>query len=54
MLPNASKVERSLSWLFALSTILVMLGGFIAIDAMLPSSMNMPTILDLSNPLPPA
>jgi hypothetical protein len=54
MLPNASRIERSLCWLFALSTELVMLGGFIAIEAMLPSSMTTAPIWDLSDALPPA
>jgi hypothetical protein len=54
MLPNLSKVERSLGWFFALSTFLVMLGGFSAIHTMLPSSVNEAPVWDLSDPLPPA
>jgi hypothetical protein len=54
MLPNDSKIERRLGWLFALSTVLVMLGGFSVINAMLPSSMTTAPIWDLTDALPPA
>lgn len=54
MLPHHSRAERNLGWFLALSTILVMLGGFSAIHAMLPSSANVSPVWDLSDPLPPA
>lgn len=51
---NGSKAERRLGWFLAVSTILVMLGGFSAIHAMLPWSADKPPVWDLSDLLPPA